>query len=724
MKTAPNRYANRPGKMLIILSLLTCSAAWLPAQSLKSEEQPLNLAPFALPGTPANEVRFEEPREIREVVVVLKSAVPDNIGLSYLHKTWRRKRQELLDPSIGSFQMGWKVMDDWFDVSWDKGAVWVERPDARRAILRFDSLSKEGVPFRRHDVDYRYTLGIRVDGVSSEEVERIEVRTTSSLSRTQIRVALDAGKPATVPEISLSGYNCEVVTVEPETGVERLDNSRLRLLAPRPRAARSFLVNVRHLVSGRRLANDDGLVTFGMGDKTFTISLDALRAGGPIWYEDGGVFVTLAGDATTFAAYQREVEGRSGLAETDGAAGEVVVKGSIAPTVAMMPEQSLSGVKQGQPERQPVAMMLGCKYNRNRYRIEVNGDVTMQLGNYGSDDAHRFMFGLGRWSRIANYTDPAPVLIYHVERRNGALRVHQESFAVALLKPVDAVLDGEEPTVCLVRFTFKNEGAVPVDAALPVEFSSRARHSRNVYQGGERSADPTAPRAPLATRAYPNDVIPNGAEQLLVATLDGTSVVRGAISTGMEMASAGNTLLVRQTLSPGEGCEVVLKVTRTPITTTAERAALAGLDYDALRPQTARLWNDEVAPWAELKTPEPDLNAFHKAHLAHQMIADHRMPGEEGLISTSVGPDAYLNFGNESAMVIQELEERGLHEDVRKRLTLWLKYQGTAKLAGRFSEQEGVFYGSGGTESGESYVQNPELLTWYCRACAISGHFP
>ena len=75
--------------MRIGLSLLTCPTAWLPVQSLKSEDHPLDLVPFAVPSTPANEVRFEDPREIREVIVTLKSAPPANLGFSYLHKTWR-----------------------------------------------------------------------------------------------------------------------------------------------------------------------------------------------------------------------------------------------------------------------------------------------------------------------------------------------------------------------------------------------------------------------------------------------------------------------------------------------------------------------------------------------------------------------------------------------------------------------------------------------------------
>jgi hypothetical protein len=152
MKKMPSRVGRVSKRMLIVLSLLTSGTAWLPAHALASEAQPLNIAPFALPGTPANEVRFEDPREIREVIITLKSASPANLGLSYLHKTWRRKRQELLDPTIGSFQLGWKAVDDRFDVAWDKGAVRLEKTRQLRAVLRFEPSSKEGVPFNAEDV--------------------------------------------------------------------------------------------------------------------------------------------------------------------------------------------------------------------------------------------------------------------------------------------------------------------------------------------------------------------------------------------------------------------------------------------------------------------------------------------------------------------------------------------------------------------------------------------
>ena len=550
--------------MHIVLSLLTCATAWLPAHALGQEEQPLDLAPFALPGTPANEVRFEDPREIREVIVALKWAPPANLGLSYLHKTWRRKRQELLDPTIGSFQLGWKVVDDWFDVAWDKGAVRVEKTGPRTAVLRFDLLSKEGVSFTAGDVDYRYTLGIRVDGVTPDAIERIEVYTASKPTRTKIRVMLDAGKPVNVKEVGLSGHNCEIVNLEAGRGTKPLERSRVGLLEGAP-APRDFLVDVRHLVSPHRFAHDEGLVTFGMEDKTFTISMDALLAQGPIWYEDGGVFVTLASDSSSFEAYQREVKRRGGPGRTSEASGVPAAEGSIASMVSQMPEQSLGGARLGQPERHPVAMMLGCKYNQNRFRIETDGDITMENG-YGSEQAHRFFFGLGRWSRMANYADPTPALIYHVERRTGDLRVHQESFAVPLLKPVGEALTADEPTVCLVRFTLRNEGLVPTTATLPIEFSSRSQHSRHPYQGGARSGVPAGSRDALTLTNYPGADSDANGERLLVVAPQGKTEVRGAIRTSMSVTTTSDGLVLHHELAPGESCEVLLKVARKWIT--------------------------------------------------------------------------------------------------------------------------------------------------------------
>ncbi len=125
---------------IIILQFFGVFAAGAHAASPKNVA--IDLAPFALPRTAANEVRFEEPRDIREVTVTLKTAEPNDLGLSYLHRTWRKERQELLEPTLHTFQLGWKHVDDWFSATWEKAAVRAERTGRRMAVQRFEPLSK------------------------------------------------------------------------------------------------------------------------------------------------------------------------------------------------------------------------------------------------------------------------------------------------------------------------------------------------------------------------------------------------------------------------------------------------------------------------------------------------------------------------------------------------------------------------------------------------------
>jgi len=382
-------------------------------------------------------------------------------------------------------------------VEWDHGTTIVADRGERTVTLRFSALSGEGRAFQGNDVDYRVTHGIRVDGAAPADIEKIEVFTDSLVRTSRIRVAFDDGKVTEPRPVGWSTYNCDLVSIEGEAGSELIDGREV-ILPAAPEGRQSFQAEVRHLVSPHSTSHDAGLLTFRTAEDTFTISVDQLSTSGPIWYEPGGVFITLASDSTTLADYRREVLRRRGPPSRDDAAGMPKALGDIAAMVSLLPEQTLAGVTRGQPERQPVAMIVGCKYNRNRYRIETNGDVTMEPRDYASQ-GDRFCFGLGRWSRVANYSDPAPALGSHVERRRGGLRVHEEAFAVPLLKRVGEDLEADEPTACMLRFTFTNEQVEPAMAVLPIRFSSRATHDKGPYQGHDRTADPAAPNC-ISTR--------------------------------------------------------------------------------------------------------------------------------------------------------------------------------------------------------------------------------
>jgi poly(3-hydroxyalkanoate) synthetase len=163
----------------------------------------------------------------------------------------------------------------------------------------------------------------------------------------------------------------------------------------------------------------------------------------------------------------------------------------------------------------------------------------------------------------------------------------------------------------------------------------------------------------------------------------------------------------------------VLKVPYIALDTSDELAKLAAMDFAACERDGMAFWRAELKRGAQVKTPEPRLNLWHYAHLGHVQIADTAMPGQQELISTSVGTSVYANYCNEACMLIQDLDERGLHDEARRRLSIWLKYQGTSGLNGNFTDHNGVFFGAGGFEAGANYNQHHGWVLW----CLANHYF-
>ncbi len=60
----------------------------------------------------------------------------------------------------------------------------------------------------------------------------------------------------------------------------------------------------------------------------------------------------------------------------------------------------------------------------------------------------------------------------------------------------------------------------------------------------------------------------------------------------------------------------------------------------------------------------------------------------------AVGSFNYGNYGNESCMMVLDLDRRGYHREAAECLDAWLHYQGTVGLPGDFDSKEGVLYGT------------------------------
>ncbi len=665
--------------------------------------KPFDIAPFGLPNCAPGEFRFEEPRDISEVLLTFKSAPPKKIGLSYLRHRWPEMRVEALPDQDDPCHFGWVAQDDWFNGQWHKAAI-TTKPVAKNAVsIGFKGIATEFPKMRDYDVAFRRTLGICLDGFDPESLRKVVILTRSETAQTTLSVQLDAGRKTRGKSCGLCGYNAVIKHLSSSAS----GSAGRKTLSLKDSGKRTFDVTVEHMTPAHRYSHDEGLVTFELDRDAFTISLESLRKLGPIWFEPMGVYVTDAQNDIPFDAYRKSIKGTKTIAER----------------VRERPEQTFLDAFLGQPRPHAVSYNVGCKHNRHRFWIEANGDIMLrkanvtwvrgkdtdrfktQMNSSPSGEGARFSFGLEQWIATARFSDSAPVLAFNVHGKKGNVRVQQKSIAVPLMRSIfDENLAGDDTCVCLVRFRFQNTGSVAEEVRLPIGYSSESG----------RSAPSLRPRHDRADKLFVRD---NRIESLV----DGKPVLRCSFETAMKPETHGDVVVMTEALQPGQETELLLKIPFIALESLEELNELDMLDFDACYEDVCDFWRQEEAKGAQLKTPVEPLNALHKAHVSHVQITDFRMPDEPSLINTSVGTSTYGNFSNESCMIVQELDQRGLHEDARRRLELWLKYQGTAEQPGNFTDYDGMFFGAGGFEQG-AYNQHHGWVLWcLCEHLFLTG---
>jgi len=660
--------------------------------------QAFDIAPFGLPNCPPEEVWFEETRDVERVVVTFVGTAPRRMGLSYRRKAWPGQRVELLGDM--DFErpaaFGWIGIDDWFNTTWQPAKVKARRLDERTVEITFAGLAGEIAEYPEregYNVTFRRTLGVRIEAQGS--VEAMQVFTRSSPVRSTLHLEFDAGRRTPGKTLRLEGYNLRVA------------GDKTLPLPPGRRAP--VELTVEHMTPVHRYAYDDGHITFHLNRDAFTISLTALAAEGPVWYPEAGIYITCAVDPTSFADYRKRIANSKTVAER----------------VAARPEQSLAGAMGGQPRPHPTAFPFGCKHNRQKFWLEANGDLLLQrwtlthpdgpdTPRFRNEGDARFFFGLERRQIIARFNDPYPVLAYNLHARSGALRVEQQALAVPLLSSILASEPAPDaPMAALLRFRFFNDGDAPATAELPVGYTSKSRRAINRLSemiGGHTGQDdydvPSSPRDPL-----------RAAEGRLESALGEEWVLRARYTGTMTPQQADEGVNFTRELAPGESCEVVLRV---PFLapTEAEETALAALEFDACHGEVTEYWREEGGRGAFIRTPDPRLDAAYRGHWPAVAIADVGMPDDPALVNTSVGAVTYGNFTNESVMILQELDQRGLKHEVERRLAVWVKYQSTVPLMGNFTDANGQYYGAGGFEQGRSYCQHHGWALWY-----LAEHF-
>ncbi|MBN1935521.1 MAG: hypothetical protein JW934_12710 [Anaerolineae bacterium] len=672
--------------------------------------KPFDIAPFAMPNGPTGELLFEEARDIESVEVVFGGSAPSEARLEYKRKVWPHTRIERpgdLD-QVRPMVFGWARVDDLFTPLWIDAATEVSSPGPDTLRFTFRPLRSKVADFpdaEQYNVTFRRTVGVRVIG-SDVPILTMRVFTCSRPTRSRLRIELHAGCRTPATQIDVEGYNALVCSITPGPGT-CANGSTVRVESAE---SAHFELDVEHMHPAHRYAHDDGHLLFALGQDAFTISLTALEAEGPIWFAEAGIYVVLADDTKTFPHYYAHIAGCQ----------------TVARQVSARPEQSLAGAMNGQPRPHPIAYCFGCKHARQKFWIEPCGDLRLtawpMLKQAGRDTPRwknqgdaRWLFGFDRWAVEGRHNDPWPVMAYNLQFRRNDVRAQIKSFAVPLTQ---SILAGEprpdDIIVALMRFSFQNVGDHPAPAELPVAYSPNAAKTHNrrdeLGHGVRDQTDTLVPLCPRETLILDGD--------RLLGEFEETTVLRMAFQTDMTATFTAGGVNWRKELGPGERCEFLARIPYVAVESQAELDALRGLDWDRCYDEMAQYWRAESRKGAQIHTPDAHLNAVYAGHLPIVLISDLGHPDGSGLVNTSVGTATYGNYTNESVMIIEELAQRGLIDQVRRRLAVWTRYQGTVGLIGRFTDYEGLFFGAGGLESGQSYNQHHGWALW-----ALACHY-
>ncbi len=635
---------------------------------------PVDVAPFGMPLPDGNGIVWEDPREIHRVVVRFKETTPppEGLRLEYWGSRWPHQRLPK-DREPGGGGVGWWELGNWFNGGW-RVADAVAQVQGNDVIFTFRPVNAREFPdLDDYPAKFRFTLKIRV---TSEEplpaVEPIEAYTDSVWAQRSVRLVFKQPPQGDVQIEAFNGFVKKVQKVSPYS----LHADLWVASNPDPNTF------------------DRTLITVRWGSEAFTFKPDDLVKA-PLFLPHWGVAVLSGDDERDYDAVATEQKGRG-------------IK-TLYERVAEMPEQTWEKAWEGMPKkRSPIYLPLGLDGGRQKFRLNPDGSVLFRTNDHylnrrpGKDTPRLNLekapvrFGFGLPDRPADRTIEEGCLpIGHTFWEMDGVRVQQTAF-VTLLEGMGAdcpVPPGDAFAVFLAQFTFTNTTQKPKTVPLIV-------HS-------EAEGQPQTLRADSQGRLW------LGKNLRAQVVADGTQefVVSHAASEGSRWREieAGRIQWTFK-LAPGESRKAVVKLPYLILTEDEEHQALMRLDFEREREAVAGYWRRRLNEGMRLITPEPMLNDFFRAHAAHLLINCEREPNSHRRFAR-VGSFRYGVYGNESCMMIANLDRRGYHTDARQCLEAWLHYQGTVGLPGDFSSQEGVLYGAGGYEAG-GYNQHHGWILW------------
>ena len=634
------------------------------ALTMRAAAASFDAAPFALPLPEGNGLLWEDPREVHQVVVQFEGAAPalDQVHLDYWGSRWPQQHLPK-DREPGGGDVGWMELGNWHQGDWRVADTDVKLEGASLVFSFRPVNAKEYPNLKDYPAPFRYTLKLRVrTDNGTPRIKRLQAFTDSVYQERSARLVWRE-PPRAVPSFAAFNGSLQAADEPPAQGL------RLSIQTTSNPDPNTF---------------DRTLVTVRTGTNVFTFRVDDLAAG-PLLLPRFGVAVTPGNDARDYAEVARDQEAKHGQTLYDRVAG--------------MPEQSWHNAWENMPPKKShIVFPLGLDGGRQRFRLEAEGSVVFRSNDHylqarpGRDTARlklepaevRFRFGPLE-QPVERQIEEESLPICQSTWEKGGLRLTQTAFVTSL---GGTRADGPVPApdafaVFLARFVFTNTADTPQTATLPLSYSSA---------GGAK---------PLR--------LDDQGRLWLGSNLRGQVVDDDAVQARDFLSWS---------VAPHTTKTTWVKIPYLVLTEPAEQQALQALDFDSERTAVAGYWRRRLDESARLITPEPVLNEFYRANSGHLLINCEQEPGDPpSRRFARVGSFSYGAYGNESCMMVVDLDRRGYHREAEECLKGWLHYQGTVGLPGDFSSKDGVLYGAGGYEAG-GYNQHHGWILW-----CLAEHF-
>ena len=682
---------------LLWLISLNSAAATRQSDSQRSSggEGAFDAAPFGTlvsrPGANEYVLRWAEPRKIRRVLVEFGSGsavpAPDKIRLQYWHRTWDGRPDPVLEEA-GAGVVGWHSIDDWTNGEW-KEADTVLQANGRTWTFTFNPTgNREFKDLGNASVRYRKTLKVRL--VSRAELPPIAAfRVMTDAVYRPLSVRILFGLPAeskiqpVADRLRLEVFNGLLVNAESAGAMRSAQGEKLRWSLP-AKAEGEIRAQLLMAADPTGAPYDRTIVTVRSAYRSFSFAADEAARGERILVDDLGVLVVRGDDATTLDNY------RASRAES--------LQKTVYERVFTETEQTLSGAWSDMPLKHPLYFVHGLPGNRNSMRQDPDGSIRIAAGGRWFRDFpsprdasrklwepkdHQLSFGFpGPPQEGMRELEEGYLPLLTTRWLKGAVYYEQKTILDKLDSDLNTVrLD--DPTILLMKVRVVNTSNSEAQTA-NLFLEARVAPPEKLYAEGKR----------------------------ILADFQGQPRLRYLLDTG------GRGILNNEPrgvswslpLQPAESHTLYFWIPSITLTAEDEIQRLQSHDLDPDSRRILRYWRDLTARGTQITTPEPWLNDFYKAHVRHLLINCFK-EFDSDLLHAHVGTFTYGVYPNESVMMISDLDRRGYHDEARRNLNAFLRYQGTTSFLGNYQSKDGLFYGAGGHETG-NYNKSHGYVMW------------